>query len=146
MTKTKNDGVAPDAAGAESGFTLIELLVVIVIISILAAIAIPIFFAQRDKALRSQVVSGLRNGATIMQSWATSNNGDYSPPHDVSEGAETDMDWMKGDGWPPTEGVLIDIVEADDDSFCLHGTHETLTSINLEYDSAGGAPVEGDCT
>ena len=146
MSKTKHRPAAQDRAGAESGFSLIELLVVIVIISILAAIAIPVFFAQRDKALRSQVVSALRNGATIMEAWSTQNNGDYTLPPAAGSTPEQEMDWMKGDGWPPTEGVLVDVVGADQDGFCLHGTHETIDSINLEMDSAGGAPVEGDCT
>jgi type IV pilus assembly protein PilA len=36
--------------GEESGFTLVELLVVMLILGLLAAIAIPAFFNQRDKA------------------------------------------------------------------------------------------------
>lgn len=134
----------PDTGDAE-GFSLIELLVVIVIIAILAAISIPIFFNQRDKAIRSQVISGLKDGATIMQAWGTQSDG-YEPPHGVGSPAATDMGWMEGEDWPPTEGVLIDIVEADDDGFCLHGTHETLSDISLQYSSSDGAPVEGDCT
>ena len=40
----------PVSARAESGFTLVEVLVVMVIIGLLAAIAIPSFFKQRNKA------------------------------------------------------------------------------------------------
>lgn len=103
-----------ERAGSESGFTLIELLVVMLILGILAAIAIPAFFNQRDKANDSAKKSEARTMQTAMETCATDKNGSY-----------TGCDLAAIQAIEPTIGAGTVTVPAAGDSYTVRSTTAT---------------------
>lgn len=61
----------------EEGFTLVELLVVMLILGVLAAVAVPSFFLQRDKAHDADAKVAVRTAQTAAETVATDNDGSY---------------------------------------------------------------------
>ncbi|NYD57670.1 prepilin-type N-terminal cleavage/methylation domain-containing protein [Nocardioides marinisabuli] len=97
----------------DQGFTLIELLVVVVIIGILAAIAIPVFLNQREKAVDSGIQSDLKALATTQET------------HYVDARAySVDPAELKTAGFTPTKGNVIGVaIAAGGKAYCLKGTN-----------------------
>jgi prepilin-type N-terminal cleavage/methylation domain-containing protein len=128
-----------DRRSSEAGFTLIELLVVVLIVAVLAAIAIPVFLRQGEKAKVADVQALVRNAATAVESYAATNGGSYVGVLASDDWAEVRID----------SDQTADVPTATELSYCVEVT-DTRLVVGSEWRSAHlsstmGKPQPGLC-
>lgn len=125
----------------EDGFTLIELLVVTLILAILAAIAVPLFYKHREKGHEAQVMNALKGAAHAVEAYATEpgNGGSYEG---LDGGTFADLEPF---GFRMPGHLQYLNVETTETSFCIETRHDTLTATSpwrrAVYDSDVGKPT-----
>ena len=114
----------------EHGFTLVEMLVVMLILGMLAAIAIPAFFQQRNKAGDADAKAAVRVAQTAAEAIAVDNADAYNGPGGVTVANLNAIE-------PTLNGAALSVPSATADSFTVRVQSSTGNSFDITRNNTG---------
>ena len=134
--------------GSDDGFTLVEILVVMLIIALLAAIAIPAFFNQSDKARDASAKTAARTAETAAEIVATSNDGKYSGGGGVTvpnlRGQEETLNGAALSVSGVTDAEYeVTVTSITGDTFSIKRNSDGTTDLTCTTPGTGGCPTGG---
>jgi type IV pilus assembly protein PilA len=134
-------------AKEESGFTLVELLVVMLILGLLAAIAIPSFFNQRDKAKDASAKEAVRTAETAMETYATDHDGSYAGANPAALVAiESTLNDVGADLTVPAvaaDSYTVQVHSSTGNNFRIARNNTGITSLTCDTIDKAGCPHSG---
>ena len=131
--------------------TLVELLVVLLIVGVLAAIAIPSFFSQSDKATDAAAKASARTAAGAIEVYSTDHDGSYASATSAAlHGIEATIDPARvtvtnsgGSGAPGDRSYRVTATSATGNDFWLDRDSSSVTTLGCVVPGHAGCPSNG---